>query len=78
MTFAQQGAGRPRLTYDERVSASVPGADGVLHAGITCHGGCNGYGHYSDECPGATTTGTTLTQYAFMLAQSNESGIDPG
>jgi hypothetical protein len=24
-----------------------------------------------------TTTGTTLTQYAFTLAQSNGSGIDP-
>ena len=72
LTFAQQGA-----TYAERVAASVAGTDGVLHPGITCRGGCQGYGHYAEECPGATTTATTLTQYAYMLAQSNDSGIDP-
>ena len=50
--------------------------------GHLCYGGCHGYGHYSNECPGAsptgsTTTGTTLVQLALMLAQSNEAGIDP-
>jgi hypothetical protein len=72
LTFAQQG-----VSYAERVAASVAGTDGVVHPGITCRGGCQGYGHYAGECPGATASGTTLTQYAFMLAQSNDSGIDP-
>jgi hypothetical protein len=80
-TFAQSNT--PRLSYEERVAQSVPGSDGVLHAGITCRA-CRGYGHYSDTCPGTnagaegstTTTGTTLTQYAFVLAQSSDSGID--
>ena len=74
LTFAQQGT-----TYAERVAASVAGTDGVVHPGITCRGGCQGFGHYAGECPGAVpTTGTTLTQYALMLAQSStECGIDP-
>ena len=78
-TFVQQGNGA--MSYQQRVAASVAGTDGVLHAGISCFG-CGGYGHYSDMCTGApnntpTTTGTTLTQYAFMLAQSCDMGIDP-
>jgi hypothetical protein len=72
LTLVQQGA-----TYAERVAASVAATDGVVHPGITCWGRCQGYGHYAEQCPGAAATGTTLTQYAFMLAQSNESGIDP-
>jgi hypothetical protein len=48
-----------------------------VHPGITCRGGCQGYGHNAGECPGATASGITLTQYAFMLAQSNDSGFDP-
>ena len=66
------------------MAQSVLGSDGVLHAGITCRA-CRGYGHYSDTCPGGsagnggitTTSGTTLTQYAFVLAQSSNSGINP-
>ena len=57
LIFAQQG-----VSYAERVAASVAGTDGVVHPGITCRGGCQGYGHYSGECPGATASGTTLTQ----------------
>ena len=77
LTFVQ-AAGARNLTYAERAAASVPGTDGVLRTAITCHGGCGGYGHYADECPGATNlTGTTLTQYAYMLAQAGGSGIDP-
>jgi hypothetical protein len=64
-TFAQQG--------------QVAGANGVLHEGVTCFR-CNSLGHYADECPqhpSRSTTGTTLTQFAYMLAQSRDSGIDP-
>ena len=67
MTFAQQG--------------SVGGIDGVVYDGITCYN-CQGMGHYSSQCPQGTTprsksTGTTLTQYGVMMAQSNTGGIDP-
>ena len=77
MTFMHATGGR--ATYEQRVAASIAGTDGVLHPGISCYG-CHGYGHYSDECPKATTinaTGTTLMQYGLMLAQATENGIDP-
>ena len=53
-TFSQQG--------------SVAGANGVLHEGITCFR-CDSLGHYADECPrhpSRSTTGTTLTQFAYV------------
>lgn len=65
MAFTQRGA--------------VAGTNGVIHDGITCYN-CQGMGHYAGDCPedrGGATTGTTLTQYAFMLAQAGEAGIDP-
>jgi len=77
MTFMHAAGGR--ATYEQRVTASIAGTDGVLHPGISCYG-CHGYVHYSDECPKATTnntTGTTLMQYGLMLAQATENGIDP-
>ena len=77
-TFAQQGSGA--MSYQQRVAASVAGTDGVVHPGISCFGCSAGYGHNAEMCPGpssATTTATTLTQYAFMLAQSSNTGIDP-
>ena len=71
MTFAQRGT-------------PVGGTDGVTHDGITCYN-CQSTGHYSTQCPqpgtvtATSTTGTTLVQYAFMMAQSNTvtGGIDP-
>ena len=48
-----------------------------MHPGITFRDGCQGYGHFAEQCPGAAATGTTLLQYAFKLAQSPKSGIDP-
>ena len=71
MTFAQRAAG-----------TGTPGRDGQLHAGITCYN-CQACGHYASECPTvdsgttATTTGTTLVQLAYMLAQAGKAGIDP-
>lgn len=69
--------------------ASVAGRKGVSHDGITCFR-CNSLGHYADQCPrehsttgtaltqsSATTAGTTLTQFAYMLAQSKDVGFDP-
>jgi len=78
MTSVQAEGGH--AIYEQQVAASIAGTDGVWHPGISRYG-CNGYdGHYSDECPGATTTdtaGMTLTQYGLMLAQATENGIDP-
>ena len=60
MTFAQRG----NVTDD---------TNGRTHEGITCFN-CNSMGHYPVNCPNdrrePTTTGTTLTQVAFVLAQS--------
>jgi hypothetical protein len=67
MTFAQRGA-------------SVTGTNGITHDDIQCWN-CQQHGHYAGECPtgqaGGTVSGTTLTQHAFMLAQSDDHGIDP-
>ena len=65
MTFAQRG--------------EIAGNNGVLHDGIVCYN-CQSLGHYAGDCPdrqGSTTSGTTLTQYAYMLAQTGDPGIDP-
>ena len=67
MTFAQQTV--------------VPDTDGNTFATVTCFR-CSSMGHYADRCPAdltvstASTTGTTLLQHAYMLAQSKASGID--
>ncbi|KAI2506456.1 hypothetical protein MHU86_7971 [Fragilaria crotonensis] len=67
ITFAQHGA--------------VAGNNGLTHDGIECYH-CHSIGHYASNCPTVSdttvTSGTTLTQYAYMLAQAqNASGIDP-
>ena len=57
----------------------------MIHNSIQCWT-CQQHGHYAGDCPsgqqhGGTVPGTTLTQYAFVLAQakisSEEHGIDP-
>ena len=67
MTFAQQ--------------TLTPGSDGATYATINCFR-FEGVGHYADRCPSNTDTasaatssaaGTTLLQYAYMLAQSKAS-----
>ena len=60
---------------NQHVKGRVPRRHEI--GGHNAHGGCRGYGHYLNKCPGASTTGTTLVQLALMLAQSNEAGIDP-
>ena len=67
ITFAQYGA--------------VVGNNGLTHDGIECYH-CHSIGHYASNCPTVSnttvTSGTTLTQYAYMLAQAQSaSGIDP-
>ena len=53
-------------------SATVAGTNGLTHEEITCFN-CNRNGQYSCDCPeeprNSSTTGTTLTQVAFVLAQ---------
>jgi hypothetical protein len=66
MTFAQQTV--------------VPDTDGNTFATVTCFR-CSSMRHYADRCPAditvstASTTGTTLLQHAYLLAQSKASGI---
>lgn len=66
------------MTFTQR--GTVAGTNGTTHEGITCYKDCHNIGHHSADCPEersvATTTGTTLTQYAFMLAQGT-TGINP-
>ena len=60
----------------------IPDTDGNLFATVTCFR-CDSLGHCPDRCPSditrstmRSTTGTTLLQHAYMLAQSKASGID--
>jgi hypothetical protein len=50
----------------------------TTHDGITCFN-CNNMGHISSNCPkeqtGPSTTGTTLMQVAFVLAQAHAPGL---
>ena len=70
------------VTFTQR--GVVAGTNGVTHNKNTCYN-CNHVGHYACDCPGdrsgatatPTTSGTTLCQYALMLAQSALHGIDP-
>jgi acetolactate synthase regulatory subunit len=51
-----------------------PGANDVLHDGVTCFK-CHGGGHYADECPTGETA-TSLMQHGYMLTQIFQNGID--
>jgi hypothetical protein len=83
------------LTFAQRAATGtkIPGRNGLTHDAITCFS-CNYMGHYATECPGTgasstavaksdtapvPTKGTTLTQFAYMMAQSAQpdTGIDP-
>ena len=71
------------LTLAQRTAIAVAGTDGVLRPNVTCYT-CSLPGQMTGECPSTvatvTTTGATLTQYAYVLAQTaqgGEQGIDP-
>ena len=72
-------------TLAQRAATPVAGTDGVTRVAVTCFL-CNQPGHMQGECPTGqkqtanTVNGTTLTQFAFVLAQAardGEHGIDP-
>jgi hypothetical protein len=59
----------------------VAGTNGLVHEDIECYN-CAAYGHYRGDCPTGATgqahSGTTLAQFAYMLAQAGgDTGIDP-
>lgn len=56
----------------------VAGNNGVTNETVECFQ-CHAYGHYAHECPqrAEPSTGATLMQYAYMLAQADAAGIDP-
>ena len=61
-------------------TVSVAGNDGLTHKGIECCR-CHSIGHYASNCPAGSDipAGTTLTHYAYMMAQQTQGsfGIDP-
>jgi hypothetical protein len=67
------------MTFAQRGLLPISGTDGATHAHITCFS-CNHMGHYASECPQGerSSSGTTLLQYGYMLAQASAAaGINP-
>jgi hypothetical protein len=61
------------------LQVSVAGNNGLTYEGIECYH-YHSVGHYASNCPidAKVTIGTTLTQFAYMMAQApNASNIDP-
>jgi Zinc knuckle len=68
------------LTFSQKTSG-VAGTDGIVHERITCYN-CQATGHYATDCPSdgkiPAQPGTSLLQYAYMLAQAKPAtGINP-
>ena len=67
------------ITFAQNAGTVTPGNNGATFADIDCYV-CGSFGHYAANCPTGTEApvgGTTLTQYAYMMAQSASSNIDP-
>ena len=78
---ATPGAASPEASAMTFAQASgvVAGNNGETHETVECFQ-CHAYGHYANECPQRAqdaTSGTTLVQYAYMLAQAAVTEIDP-
>lgn len=80
VSTTQQSTNSPEgsaMTFAQRANVT-PGTNGITHEGVTCYR-CNDTGHYASDCPStdaaSATSGTTLVQYGFTLAQRT-SGID--
>ena len=80
LTFAQRGGAATvtRPTTPIVAGPPVPGSDGRTLADIDCFT-CRRYGHHAGECPATpAVSGTTLAQFAYMLAQAGgDPSIDP-
>ena len=64
------------ISFAQANAPVVPGTSVRTFPEIDCcH--CGQYGHYGENYPDLDVAGSTLTQYGFMMAQSNASQIDP-
>ena len=78
--FAQrEGRGSDHEYTSSRVNENssneiVPGSDGVTHQGITCFG-CQFSGHYRNQCPYTTRTGSVSMHVGILCAQGNDFNI---
>jgi hypothetical protein len=80
VTTRANAAGSVAATFTQTAATPTPGSDGRLHPDIRCYQ-CQSFGHYSQDCPtrlapAPSTTGTTLLQHAFIMAQ-HDHAIDP-
>ena len=72
--FAQRGGRGPDREYTfSRTNGDssrevVPGSDSITHQGITCYG-CSFLGHYRNQCPYSSLTGSVSMHVGILCAQ---------
>ena len=79
-TNTTNGNGDPLrdLTLAQRTAIAIAGTDSQFRPNVTCYG-CGLPGHMAGECPTTTaspTTAVTLLQYAYVLAQATQAGLE--
>ena len=58
-------------TNENSSSEIVPGSDGIAHQGITCFG-CHFLGHYRNQCPYSTRTGSVSMHLGILCAHGKD------
>ena len=56
--------------YEDSSTKVVPGIDGATHQGITCYG-CQFLGHYHNQCPYCTRSGSISMHVGYTFTQGN-------